>query len=118
MGCPAFSESSSPMPGTKPLTYSDYINDRAMVEALRLPSIPKDVPSDRWPDTSAWQAGDDWPDTDPWVHDEVLFIRTHQAFEVWFAQVIHEIGSVINDACRALGGMSVVPRVHLDQGSE
>ena len=29
------------------------------------------------------------------VHDELLFIITHQAYELWFKQIIHEINSVI-----------------------
>ncbi len=130
MGCPAF-ESHGPIgpaaTGVKPLTYSDYINDRAMVDALRMPSRPIGVPPERWPDTTGWNPGNDWPDIDPWVHDEVLFIRTHQAFEVWFAQVMHEIGSVINDACRVFGSSTAptgcpfhssphaIEQVHLDQ---
>jgi tryptophan 2,3-dioxygenase len=28
------------------------------------------------------------------AHDEMLFIVTHQAYELWFRQVLHEIGSV------------------------
>jgi len=30
------------------------------------------------------------------VHDELLFIITHQAYELWFKQIIHEIDSVIS----------------------
>ena len=30
------------------------------------------------------------------VHDEHLFIITHQAYELWFKQVIHEIDSIVN----------------------
>ena len=30
------------------------------------------------------------------VHDELLFIITHQAYELWFKQIIHEIDSVID----------------------
>jgi tryptophan 2,3-dioxygenase len=28
------------------------------------------------------------------AHDEMLFIITHQAYELWFKQVLHEIGSI------------------------
>ncbi|MGR9108357.1 MAG: tryptophan 2,3-dioxygenase family protein [Gammaproteobacteria bacterium] len=28
------------------------------------------------------------------AHDEMLFIITHQAFELWFKQVLHELGSI------------------------
>ena len=30
------------------------------------------------------------------VHDELLFIITHQAYELWFKQIIHEIDSIID----------------------
>ena len=30
------------------------------------------------------------------VHDELLFIITHQAYELWFKQIIHEIDSAID----------------------
>ena len=30
------------------------------------------------------------------VHDELLFIITHQAYELWFKQIIHEVDSIIN----------------------
>ncbi len=30
------------------------------------------------------------------VHDELLFIITHQTYELWFKQIIHEIDSVID----------------------
>ena len=29
------------------------------------------------------------------AHDEMLFIITHQAYELWFKQILHELGSVI-----------------------
>src|ERR1051325_4191563 len=28
------------------------------------------------------------------AHDEMLFIITHQAYELWFKQIIHELNSV------------------------
>ena len=28
------------------------------------------------------------------AHEEMLFIITHQAYELWFKQIIHELGSV------------------------
>lgn len=31
------------------------------------------------------------------AHDELLFITTHQTYELWFKQVLHEI-----DSCRAI----------------
>ncbi len=30
------------------------------------------------------------------AHDEMLFIVTHQAYELWFKQIIHELDSVLN----------------------
>jgi tryptophan 2,3-dioxygenase len=83
-----------------PLTYSEYIGDRKIVEALELPiGAPKGVEAEDWPvRPEGWAPGDDWPNTDKWAHDEVLFIRTHQAFEAWFALVIHELSSVCRDA--------------------
>ena len=30
------------------------------------------------------------------IHDEMLFIIVHQAYELWFKQIIHELNSVIN----------------------
>lgn len=83
----------------KPLLYSDYINDRALVQALRLPACPEGVAPAQWPaEPPGWQPGDDWPTHEPWNHDEVLFIRVHQGFEVWFALIIHELRSVLTEA--------------------
>jgi|SRR6185312_11459861 len=31
------------------------------------------------------------------AHDEMLFIITHQAYELWFKQIIHELDSVLED---------------------
>ncbi len=33
-------------------------------------------------------------DSPPGAHDEMLFIVIHQAYELWFKQVIHELGSI------------------------
>ncbi len=30
------------------------------------------------------------------AHDELLFIITHQAYELWFKQILHEVGAVID----------------------
>jgi len=30
------------------------------------------------------------------AHDETLFIITHQAYELWFKQIIHELESVVD----------------------
>src|SRR6266404_5182182 len=34
--------------------------------------------------------------SDPAHHDELLFITVHQAYELWFKQILHEIDAVIN----------------------
>ena len=31
------------------------------------------------------------------AHDEMLFIVTHQAYELWFKQILHELDSVLED---------------------
>ncbi|MEP6719146.1 MAG: tryptophan 2,3-dioxygenase family protein, partial [bacterium] len=33
--------------------------------------------------------------SDPAHHDELLFITVHQAYELWFKQILHEIDAVI-----------------------
>jgi tryptophan 2,3-dioxygenase len=108
-----------------PLTYSDYINDRAIIDALRIPMPPPAGQSEAsWPcwhppgqagPGIEWSPGDPWPRDGAWRHDEVLFIRTHQAFEVWFAQILHELDDVLHRAreiCRTHG--AALPRVELD----
>lgn len=89
--------SDAPPPSARELLYSEYINDRALIEALRLTPRPAGVAADRWPDVSAHAPGAPWPTGGAWCHEEVLFIRTHQAFEVWFALVLHEVESVVAD---------------------
>jgi tryptophan 2,3-dioxygenase len=34
------------------------------------------------------------PQAQPPVHDELLFITVHQAYELWFKQLLHELGAV------------------------
>lgn len=105
----------APIPSTS-LLYSDYINDRAIIEALRLPPAPAGLSVTEWPDVENFSPGQDWPDTGAWRHEEVLFIRTHQAFECWFSLIIHELTSVLR---QAQGLFSVhggaIARVELDQ---
>lgn len=119
---------SSPHPAHHPhqsraLSYSDYINDQEIVESLRLPPQPIDAsgqPVAAWPVVPPdWKPGDPWPTGERWSHDEALFIRTHQAFEVWFWQVLHEIGSVISEAGQiwqrfGAAGRGRIPRIELD----
>src|SRR5262245_10172909 len=91
-----------------PLTYSQYIRDFEIVQALDLPgTAPAGVGAGDWPrKPPGWQPGDDWPTGPGWVHDEVLFIRTHQAFEVWFALILHELTSVVREANALHGGLT------------
>ena len=35
-------------------------------------------------------------ETGPPAHDEMLFIVVHQAYELWFKQILHELGSVMD----------------------
>jgi tryptophan 2,3-dioxygenase len=52
------------------------------------------------------------PDGTP-AHDEHLFIVTHQAFELWFAQLLHELDAVIADLDRdPVPDESMGPVVH------
>ncbi len=57
----------------KPLYYSDYLNLNALLNSQKLESSKHD------------QA----------VHDEMLFIITHQTYELWFKQILHELLSVL-----------------------
>lgn len=95
---------------SRPLSYSAYINDRAIVESLRIPQpAPTGQTAESWPmwhvpgtrgapDSIEWTPGDSWPRGAPWSHHEVIFIRTHQAFEVWFAVILHELGEILRQA--------------------
>ncbi len=75
-----------------------------------MPPPPAGVKPEDWPaPPEGWAPGDDWPEGGQWAHDEALFIRTHQAFEVWFALIIHELSSVVREA-GALWG-SALPRI-------
>ncbi len=116
------------------LSYSDYINDFGIVEALRIPQPPPlGQTEETWPvwvDSRekkkrrqtgvVWSPGEPWPSEPPWVHEEVLFIRTHQAFEVWFAVVLHEVGAVIRMAEQyaAVENRIIEPLSLLDRGNE
>jgi tryptophan 2,3-dioxygenase len=50
--------------------------------------------------------------SDPPQHDETLFIITHQTYELWFKQILHEIDGVIArlDAGRVLGAHRLLQR--------
>src|SRR5262245_23265702 len=55
-----------------PLTYADYLQ---LDRLLELQS----------------------PRSNPPEHDEMLFIVTHQTYELWFKQILHELGKVQSD---------------------
>src|SRR3954447_2606048 len=83
-----------PGPGAGPLTYGTY---------LRVPEL-LDLQS---------------PLSLPTAHDEMLFIVTQQAQELWFKQVLYEVGAIIAgldagqvlDATRLLGRVNAILRV-------
>lgn len=53
------------------------------------------------------------PASQPAAHDELLFITIHQAYELWFKLLLHEL----DDACeRMLVGETYLPRMRLDRG--
>ena len=63
------------------------------------------------------------PQADPPVHDELLFITVHQAYELWFKQLLHELGAA-RDAMMAgaawrarqlLGRAHVIERLLVSQ---
>jgi tryptophan 2,3-dioxygenase len=58
---------------SRPVTYADYLK----IEGLLCLQDPKSTESGA-----------------P-AHDEMLFIIVHQAHELWFKQILHEIGSVV-----------------------
>ena len=49
----------------------------------------------------------------PAHHDELLFITVHQAYELWFKQILHEVDATISlmDADRAAAATSAMRRV-------
>ncbi len=62
-----------------PVYYSDYLELPKLLDSQK--------PLSRKHQTS----------TQPESHDEMLFIIVHQAFELWFKQIIHELDSMISD---------------------
>ena len=93
------------------LTYSDYINVPTLLRAQRLPvEVPRGRTREEWPDRPmvrdgenqrAWAEGDPWPEE--WPHDELLFIITHQTFELWFRQILHDLDDVMRRVGKVLG---------------
>ena len=68
---------SAPMPPRKhePVYYADYLGLDSLLGAQR----PKSAVSGKA------------------AHDEMLFIVVHQVYELWFKQILHELGSVLAD---------------------
>jgi tryptophan 2,3-dioxygenase len=52
------------------------------------------------------------PESDPPAHDELLFITIHQVYELWFQELLHELGDARD---RMLAGEDYVPRVRLQR---
>jgi tryptophan 2,3-dioxygenase len=55
------------------------------------------------------------PRSDPPEHDEMLFIIIHQVYELWFKQLLHEFGKVMNDftAGDLFGAIGTLKRVRM-----
>jgi len=58
---------------SKPLYYSDYLNLDTLLDSQS-------------PESGKYGTA---------AHDEMLFIITHQAYELWFKQILHELRSVL-----------------------
>jgi len=71
-----------------PITYSDYLRLDTLLECQRLESAKAHKPA----------------------HDEMLFIVTHQTYELWFKQILHEL-----DAVLAIMSQPVVPERDLSR---
>ncbi len=52
--------------------------------------------------------------TDPPVHDELLFITIHQVYELWFGQLLHELGDARD---LMLAGDTYHPRLRLHRSA-
>lgn len=52
------------------------------------------------------------PQSAPAAHDELLFITIHQAYELWFQLLLHELADARD---RMLAGESYLPRVRLER---
>lgn len=61
--------------------------------------------------------------SDPQHHDELLFITVHQAYELWFKQILHEIDAAVRlmnedrlgAAARAVGRVVKIEKLLIDQ---
>ena len=61
-------------PESKPVYYRDYLQLDTILNAQ---------------ETESGKRGNE-------AHEEMLFIIVHQAYEMWFKQILHEIDSIIN----------------------
>ena len=57
-----------------PVYYADYLKLDTLLSSQELKSVEAGFPA----------------------HDEMLFIIVHQAYELWFKQILHEMGSVLD----------------------
>ncbi|MFT6396991.1 MAG: tryptophanyl-tRNA synthetase [Bradymonadia bacterium] len=116
-----------PQPGPAALSYSDYIGVPAILGGLTPPADPpRGVPEMEWPwgqyepsitthggGSLAPERSEPWrlpklpTDHAAWAHDEVLFIATHQAFEVWFRHALFELDDLMERVDRSLEEHSV-----------
>ena len=108
--------------GPRPLSYSDYIGVPAILRSLAPPAeAPRGVSPEEWPwaryepsvsthggGDAPTSATDSWqlpplPTGHPaWAHDEVLFIATHQAFEIWFRHALFELDDMMRRVSETL----------------
>lgn len=69
-GCPYGSSSSSSAKEDGKLTYSSYLKIPELLQLQKLQSTPQ-------------------------KHDELLFIIIHQTYELWFKELLHDLGAVV-----------------------
>ena len=65
----------------------------------------------RGPDRGGPAGGDGQPARRP-AHDELLFITIHQVYELWFQELLHELGDARD---RMLAGEDYLPRMRLQR---
>ncbi|HVQ32069.1 MAG TPA: tryptophan 2,3-dioxygenase family protein, partial [Vicinamibacteria bacterium] len=61
-------------PPRDPVDYGEYLHLRELLSSQSPKSVEAGAPA----------------------HDEMLFIVVHQAYELWFKQILHELGSVMD----------------------
>jgi tryptophan 2,3-dioxygenase len=72
-GCPFAGEGASQKKGHEPVYYADYLELNKLLNAQHMKSEAAGAPA----------------------HDEMLFIIVHQAYELWFKQILHELDLVM-----------------------